>query len=337
MAVYFSTKIVADMFDSKVGWRDKLWLYRHGFFSTRFKHYNMTKANYKDYLSDYDYYKMHPLNNQMARGWIDDKLTTKYVFAPYDEFYPAYYFMLNKGRVVGLHNVERNKEYTIDDVVEQLKKSDTLAFKMDASALGVGFYKVEYKDGTVLLNEEETSMDDFKKFLHELDNYLVMEYIYAHPEIRKYYKGSSSVLRVMVINEDKPVIANTYIRVGTNESGVLDANSGMVVSVVDIDTGEYGKETYYESGFDFIKITEHPDSQIPFKGIIPRWEFIKEKVLEMAAYVPQLTYMGFDVCITEDGFKIYEINSHQGIELYQLSYPLLKDNPAAEFFKSHTK
>lgn len=334
MANHFAKLLTDDIFDSKISFRDKLWAYKHGFLSCRFSNYKMTKENYKDYLSDYDYFKMYPLNGR-ERIWIDDKLTTKYVFAPFDEFFPAYYFMLRKGKVTGLHNVDFNKEYSIDDVIELLTSSGVLALKMEAASLAIGFYKVEYKNEQFFVNNKEMSRSDIKSFLSELDNYLVMEYITAHNDIRKYYGGATGVLRVMVINEGKPIIANAYIRVGSTTSGVIDAKNGCVISVVDVETGEYGKESFIENGSEFDKIDVHPDSNIPFAGIIPKWDFVKQKVLEMSSYVPNLTYLGFDVCVTEDGLKIYEINSHQGIVLFQLSYPLLKDNPASDFFKSH--
>lgn len=337
MANHYANLIVHDICDSENSFLDKIWTYRRGFLSSRIKNYNLTKENYKDFLSDYDYYKMFPVNGQ-EMVWINDKLTTKYIYAPFDEFFPEYYFMINNGNVTALHNIPRCREYSISDVVEKLKERKVLAFKMEASAAGVGFYRVEYIDDNFIVNGKILSEKEFVKFLSELKEYLVMEYITAHHEIKKYYDRSTGVLRVMVINEgNHPIIANAHIKVGSHLTGVLDANDGCITSVVDLDSGEFGKEVFIQNGFDFIRIEEHPDSKIPFCGIIPRWEYIKKKVIEMAEYTPQLSYLGFDVCVTEDSFKIYEINSHQGISLYQLSYPLLRDNPATEFFKKQIR
>jgi hypothetical protein len=38
--------------------------------------------------------------------------------------------------------------------------------------------------------------------------------------------------------------------------------------------------------------------------------------------------------MTEEGFKILEINSHQGIACFQYYYPLLENNAAGLFFKT---
>lgn len=335
MANHYGNLLVSDFFQSKISFKKKVWAYKRGFLSQRIIHYGITDDNYKDYLSDYDYYKMYPLNGY-EKKWIDDKLTTKYVLAPYDEFMPAYYFMLNMGKVTPMHNVDRNKEYKLTDVLDKLKEVKILALKMEAGFGGEGFYKLEYNNNNIIVNEKVYTENEFINLLTRLDNYLVMEYIIAHDDIRKYYSGASGVLRIMVINEETPRITNAYLRIGSSLSGNIDAYTGSISAVVDLETGEYS-DAWMHDGIDFKKNHVHPDSNIPFEGIIPKWTFVKEKILQISGYVPQLKYLGFDVCVTENGFKIFEINSHQGIELFQLTYPLLKDNAAAEFFKSHIK
>lgn len=334
MASYFGGLILNDFFDNKVSLREKIWAYRRGFLSSRIRNYNLTEKNYKEYLSDYDYYKMFPLNGCEAL-WINDKLTTKYVFAPFDEFLPGYFFMLNDGKVTSLHNTEKI-QCNISDVVEKIKEAGVLALKKESAYGGIGFYKVEFLADGFSINGQHYTEEELKSFLGSLKRYLVMEYIVAHDDIRKYYTGATGVLRMMVINEGTPQLANAYIRVGSSISGNIDAYTGSISAVVDLESGKY-EDAWMHKDFDFIKVDEHPDSKIPFKGIIPRWDFVKENILKMASYVPQLKYMGFDVCVTNEGFKVYEINSHQGIELYQLSFPLLKDNPASEFFKKQIK
>ena len=334
MANVYSQFLVNDLFESEVPFNKKIWAYKRGFVSHRILDYGINDDNYQNYLSDYDYYRMHPLNGSESK-WIDDKMTTKYVLTKFDEFLPEYYYILKKGKVIKLHNANINHEATISDVVNILEEKKMLALKKEAAYGGDGFYKATYlKNEKYFLNDKEYSKEELISFLSKLDDYLVTEYIVAHKDIRKYYDKSAGVLRVMVINESKPFIANAYLRVGSKKSGYIDAYTGSISSVVDIDHGFYG-DAFMHNGISFIKLEVHPDSGIPFKGYVPKWDYVKQKLLEIAEYMPQLKYLGFDVCITESGFKIFEINSHQGIELFQLSYPLLKDNPASEFFKNN--
>ena len=49
------------------------------------------------------------------------------------------------------------------------------------------------------------------------------------------------------------------------------------------------------------------------------------KLKEICMNYPQLRYWGFDVAVTEDSFKLLEINSLSGLMAAQCKEPLLKD------------
>ena len=72
--------------------KQKIWAVRRGFYPSRIELYGLNESNYKMYLSDLDYRKIFPLNNSFQK-WLDDKLTTKYVFqdARIIDFMPQYY------------------------------------------------------------------------------------------------------------------------------------------------------------------------------------------------------------------------------------------------------
>ncbi len=336
MAEHFAGLIAEDLKSSEGSIRQKIWAYRRGFLSHRVYDYHLTDENYKDYLSDYDYYKLFPLNGR-EQIWINDKMTMKYVLHPFDAYLPAYYYLLNNGEITKLMNADPNGGSDISDLLLKIKEDGALALKKMAASGGDGFYKAEYQNGRLLLNGTEYTDEEAVVFLKGLQNYLVMEYIVPHKEIRKYYANSPGVLRVMVISSGgKPFVANAYLRVGTTDAGYLDAHTGSISAVIDIKTGAYS-EAFYHDGISFRQVQIHPDSNLKFEGVIPNWNMVKQKVLEIASYLPQLNYFGFDVCVTEDGMKIFEINSHQGIELFQISGPLLKDNPASEFFKQRLR
>ena len=57
--------------------------------------YGLRENKIADYLSDYDYYRIWPLNS-WNRIWINDKLTLKYMLADteYSDFMPKYYYYM---------------------------------------------------------------------------------------------------------------------------------------------------------------------------------------------------------------------------------------------------
>ena len=66
--------------------------------------------------------------------------------------------------------------------------------------------------------------------------------------------------------------------------------------------------------------------------MLPNWSLVREKVMEIYCFIPQVRYMGFDLIVTDDGFKIIEINSHPGLFFMQSYFPALKDEPSKGFF-----
>ena len=70
--------------------KDQLaWAHAHGFFAETVACLGITDENADDYLTDYDYFRVWPLNS-WQRVWINDKLTLKYMFSgtDYDRYLP---------------------------------------------------------------------------------------------------------------------------------------------------------------------------------------------------------------------------------------------------------
>ena len=65
-------------------------------------------------------------------------------------------------------------------------------------------------------------------------------------------------------------------------------------------------------------------------------EFIKEKVLEISKYLFAVEYLGFDIGIMK-GFKVIEINSHQGIKYLQYFRSLYDNRLTSDYFKYKLK
>lgn len=215
-----------------------------------------------------------------------------------------------------------------------LKSEGALALKPVSGSLGDGFYKLSFINDDYYINSNIVEEQDLNDFLMKLDEYILTEYIYAHTEIRKISDFGLNTLRLMIINENQkqPIIANAFMRFGTEKTGPVDnAAAGGIFTIVNIESGEYSNPKRVE-GFTLINCPIHPDTDKKIAGILPNWELIKDKVIEISKYLSEITYMGFDVAITDNGFKIIEINSHQVVRRYQSYYPLLVDNEASPFF-----
>ena len=307
---------------------DRFWCLRNGFALSDLNLYGSEnlKQHKKDYLSARDYYRLHPINGAYS-VWIDDKMTTKYVLAKFNSYLPEYYFQLEKNRTLQLGDCPRTYSADLDGLLALLKDKKVLAAKRLWGAGGDGFYRLEYRDGQFLITGKPISEKALREFLAGLKSYLILEFIENHHAIREIWPGSTNTMRVLMANCDgKLVLMRSFIRFGNAKSnGVDNAHAGGIESVIDEDTGKilftqsqdvYGTPT---------KITHHPDSGVSFDIQIPRWEEIIAKLEEICMEYPQLRYWGFDVAVTEDGFKILEINSLSGLMAAQCKEPLMKD------------
>jgi len=301
--------------DKSFSLKDRKWAYKRGFWPFRIQQYGLTEENYKGIFSDRDYFYLYPINNRYSR-WIDDKLTMKYVFAPFDRFMPRYYFHIMKDRdIMKLMDCPKELKPDVESIILLLENKGLLAAKMASGTYGIGFYKLEYKDGSYLANKKSYTRDEFGKFLLSLDNYIITEFVEMHPDLKKINPESVNTIRVTVINEhgNDTIIPFAFMRIGTKRSGVVDnvAKGGMVCKI-DVKTGRFYdgqvlKNHVYEN------VEYHPDTHERLEGVVPNWELVKKTILQMSEYCPQLKWLGYDIAITADGFSIIEINSHHGL------------------------
>ena len=218
----------ADKKDKLTTAAEKRWAHKRGFLSFRIKQYNLTDENYHECLSDYDYKWLRPLNSRYFK-WVWDKVSLRYMFDDFSAYLPKYYYNLvrrdGKVTLLTMQDTPEGFSATFEDVLRLLREKGILALKQTEGSHGVGFYKLEYRDGAYLVNEEERSEEQMLAFLRSLKRYYnISEYIVMHDELRRIYSNVACTVRVMVINRTgfDPVIENVYFRIGTKKTGFTD-------------------------------------------------------------------------------------------------------------------
>jgi len=331
MSYKFYQKIINDFNNKDSSLKEKLWSYKRGFLVSTTKALELTPENYKEYISDLDYYRLYPIDKQF-RHWIDDKLTMKYILSPFSDYLPKYFCAIKKGGIL-TPLIDGKDIFELEDLLRCIKREKHVALKLASASAGVGFYKLAFHEQYEIDNEVVTD-DQFVEFLRTRDDYLVTEYVIAHEAIRKISSGALNTVRIMVINEDTkhPKLANAVVKFSTKASGQVDnISAGSIYANVNIVTGEFSNGKKFVDSF-CMACNHHPDSNLEIKGQLPNWHEISAKIVEISQHLAPLSYLGYDIAITDESFKIIEINSHQGIRMLQSYYPLLKENVAADFF-----
>lgn len=338
---------------------NRIWAMRRGFLPNRVELYGLTEDNYKDYLSDIDYFRLHPLNNHFAI-WINDKLTLKYVI-PHDlpigdngktiNVMPDYYlYVENDGRYSYLMDSPKTILHDENYLLNLLKEKGELAMKPSRGAGGFGFVKAEYKDGVIIWAKEQITEEEFLRRKDKLNGYLIMEYCHQHPDLDKVWQESECTLRIIVCKQWKKKYENgeikafvNYARFGTSVSGgASNLSSGGVGAPFDLQTGVFTGEFHQYKQFSIDGRTvylEHPDSHYDLKGKqLPNWKLVRDVVSAICEHLSSLEYFGFDFIVTKDGVKMCEINTHPSLDYEQVMFgPIWKNENAKDYFELKMK
>lgn len=297
----------------------KQWAWDHGFLSFRLWQYNLTEENVDFLLSDYDYFWLNRINN-LYQKWVNDKTTYRLIMEPIKKYVPKYYYSVfnrnGKTELAKMADLPAGFDNNTDDVIRLLENESNLVFKPSAGTHGDGFYRFEYNDGAYLINGKPSSKEEIVTTINSQKSfYIITECLTMHDELRRFYPKSVNTIRVMVINSSgyEPKIMQTYMRIGSEKTGFTDnvGYGGICVSI-NKETGElYNPQTL--KNHIYYDCPVHPDTNVPIAGVVPCWQEMRKAVLEIAGYLKELEYLGFDVAITNEGIKVLEINIHQDL------------------------
>lgn len=322
----------------KVGLGKKIWAWKRGFLSFRIEQYGLTEENYRDHLSDYQYHWLNRINNDY-QVWINDKISIRYVLEPFKRYLAEYYYaiILQDGKPIlkPLQDIPEGYGAAPDDFFRLLRNKGILAMKPSAGTHGDGFYRLEYRDGTYFVNGSGKTEEEMRELVRSFKSfYVVTEYLFMHPGLRDIYPHSLNTIRVAVTNREatNPKIMQAYMRIGSSSSGFTDnVGYGGICAHIRLEDGYcHSPETLRDH--QYLSCPVHPDTGAVIERYIPNWGEVCEGVETICSFMPQLEYLGFDIAVTEKGFKILEINIHQDLHKVAEHSPDFK-----EFYRAKLK
>ncbi len=317
------------------------WAHAHGFTANAVALGGIDEGNWEQYLSDYDYARLFPLNS-WQRIWINDKLTLKYMLAgtELDRYLPAYYYYTRPEGLLPL--AESHGDTSVQGFAALLREVGEMACKPCNGARAKGFFKLSATEDGMFLNEDSIGEAELAEFLSTHPNYVFTGFMRPCAELAK-VDPVIHTLRILSINptgvDPTPIASYLRFSVGADKSG-SKANYEDPTDekysfncYVDVETGEIsrGRLAYANR---VVPTTAHPDSGVEVSGIVPHWNEIRAMIRDVALRLPAIEYLGYDIGITEDGPQLMEINSGSGIAYLQLFTPLMAEGPAGDYFRS---
>lgn len=148
------------------------------------------------------------------------------------------------------------------------------------------------------------------------DGGVVEEYLIQHPDIAKLNPGAVSIIRFYSVCT--PVASYLFAPVFTAavSKDIANGCQDALTAMIDINTGEVITDAVDQN--NFVDVALHPVTGVPFKGLkIPYWQETIEMMKRAVPLAKQISNIGWDVAITEDGPVIIEANTIPGFNTAQ--------------------
>lgn len=277
--------------------------------------YDMQKCarKYGAGYMDYDLFEMYNLNKEQRDTYItrgrNNEIVRKYnnkeyfhIFENKDEFNTLFKDYIKRDWI-------KVKDTPKEKVIAFMEKHNEFMAKPIDGGCGHGIEKIN--------TSNYKSLDEvYDKLTEGNNNFELEEVIKQHSEVSKIYPDAINTVRVVTILKDNvPHVICAYFRIG-NGKYVDNFNSGGMVAPVNELTGEVvdraidKKKNLYEN---------HPQTGAKIKGFkFPDWKKAISMCKEASKVVPQMGYIGWDVCFTPNGPIFVEGNEFPGNDIYQL-------------------
>ena len=196
-----------------------------------------------------------------------------------------------------------------DEVMAFLSRHSTFMSKPTHGCCGRGIEK---------LNTADFPSPDalYDRLLEQAPQLELEEVITQHPALDAIYPGSINTARIVTIRgkEGKVYFVAALLRIG-NGKFVDNFDNGGMLAPVDLETGAIQAVAIdkYKNVYE-----KHPATGTSIKCcVIPDWDKAKELVTQAAPLIPDVRYVGWDVCFTPDGPCLVEGNQYPAHDLYQ--------------------
>ncbi len=269
----------------------------YGFSPDEYEYYRLkerTPEDKKTYVTDLMRYEL-----QYIMSDFKDLLYLFDKFVTYEKF--CKYF---KRDVIC---VENNSDF--EQFVEFAKTHNDLVIKQVNSSCGKGVW--------IEKSEKEHLQQQFDSILRR--GKCVIEERITQPDIlKKFNETSINTVRITTFNtKNGIVIGPSFLRTGRNGSVVDNGGSGGIFIGIDRKTGILNSNGWDEYLHQYI---EHPDSGIKFLGFqLPEWNKCVSLAKELAAQIPKVGYVGWDLVYSSNGWILVEGNA-AGQFLSQIVY-----------------
>jgi Sugar-transfer associated ATP-grasp len=316
----------------------RLRLLRKGFFSDSYLMFDLKTQSGADYVTDYRSHVTAPLINGEFSFFLRNKLAFHYLMQQFPEHAVNLVGVIENGQILD----EFWSPISPEQLLARLRDKLRLVIKPVRGGRGNGVLMVESDKIGVRVGGEPCSLEELMGRVVRLGNGVIEEMVPQHRAIAALFPTTTNTVRVLTLKDvdtGVPFIATAILRIGNERSYPVDNWSrGGLNAPIDLATGELGIAVRFEPDRPTLQRYEsHPESGARIAGVqLPFWFDVRDGLLQICRALPFLRYVGWDIIITETGFKILEGNNSTGVSAIQAHGPLLVDPAVRRFYEAHT-
>ena len=257
---------------------------------------------------DYNLYEMYKMNKKERKTVITRGINNN-IIKKYNDMSYAYKFE-DKALFNHLFDKYMNREWiylkesSVEEFKKYLKGKKEVIVKPLSLSCGKGVEKINVKDYNV---------EELYDHLMSTNQTLVEDVAVQNKVLNKIYPHSVNTIRIVTLNK---VVVAALLRIGNKGNIVDNFNHEGMVTTIDINSGYINYPAIDKVG-NIYEI--HPETKTKIIGTqIPMWDDVKKLCIEACDIIPELGYVGWDVCLGEEKPFLIEGNDFPGHDLYQL-------------------
>lgn len=309
-------------------WRRAIQLARRGYFPHADRLYDLERHGWDAYLSDRTHMLTWALDWPFG-GLVDEKLVFSFLMRRIGAPTPEVLGVVRRGRALPLDG-DRDPLW----LERELRSRGALVIKPSTSrggGAGVQIWQAVDQD-SALVNGAPTPVGSIGARVGRMHDALVCEYITPADYSTRVWPTPNTIRIVTIVPESgEPSVIATSHRFGRSGGAVDNFSSGGVMAMIDPGTGVLGRAVHNDRGVPRWS-DHHPDSGARIAGIaVPGWASIVAGVRQAAGALPFLPLLGWDVLVTEDGYRLIEANKFPATDWMQVEGPLLERPGVREF------
>lgn len=324
------TKILLAKSHFRVAPWTKLWLNLQGYLVDQYMIYDFKHTDKKEYLSEFDWYRSRRINGDYS-FILNNKLVFSDIMQPHARVPETYAFKSKD--IIFLSNGTIASD---DCLLHCLKRKECAMLKPISCGKGKDVHLIQWKYGQFYLDLQSISIQKLLELLHKSKDWFLSEYVQQATYLNDIYAETANTIRLITMRNLETYAFEVFFavqRIGTSHTIPVDNGSGgALISKIDLETGvlSEAKSLHNLNVYDI-----HPDSKKAIKGlVIPNWRQIRNDVLALSNGMPYLSFIAWDILVTDDGFCVIEANTSSGVNIIQL-WGGQRNGALGNFYRAH--